>query len=288
MIISASYRTDIPAYYRDWFLNRLAAGEALVRNPYGGKSYEVDLSPEAVSGFVFWSRNPAPFKAGFEAVAAMKKPFVLQMTLTGYPRSLEAGTLGTEAALAAMRAFVAAWGQQSLVWRYDPVILTDDTPHHWHERQVAKLARALRGLTDECVFSFAEPYRKTRRNLGAAGIDWRDPEPEEKQALLARLAAIVADAGMRPTLCAQPDLRTPLLTPARCIDGDRLSRAAGHPLEARTKGQRPGCLCAEARDIGAYDACPQGCAYCYANRSREAAQKMLARHDPRTPALTLT
>lgn len=279
MIVSASYRTDIPAYYADWFCARLAAGFAEVRNPYNGRFYRVDLSPATVDGFVFWTRNPAPFAAGFDAVQALARPCVVQMTITGYPRGLEPGVLDADAAVAALRGLSDRLGRRAVVWRYDPVALTAATPAGWHRENVARLAGRLAGATDECVLSFAAIYRKTARNMDATGIVWRDPAAAEKRSLLAELAAIVAGEGMAARLCAQPDLLAAGLAPARCIDAARLGDIAGAPVSAKTKGQRPGCLCAESRDIGRYDACPQGCAYCYANASRAAARRSLAAHD---------
>lgn len=280
MIVSASYRTDIPAYYGDWFQRRLRAGFALVRNPYGGPDYRASLKAEDVTGFVFWTRNPTPFAAGLKDAAALDRPILVQMTITGYPRALEPGVLEADAAVAAFRALAERLGPRAVVWRYDPVLLTEATPPAWHRANVRRLAGALAGSTDECVFSFAQIYRKSRRNLAAAAVDWSDPDEHDKAALLAELGAIVGKAGMTASLCAQPDLLSEGLAPARCIDADRLADIAGGPVEARTKGQRPGCLCAEARDIGRYDLCPQGCVYCYANASRAAARAGLAGHDP--------
>ncbi|MGZ0187243.1 MAG: DUF1848 domain-containing protein [Alphaproteobacteria bacterium] len=280
MIVSASYRTDIPAYYGDWFKRRLAAGYVDVHNPYGGKPYRVELTAEAVSGFVFWTRNPQPFESAFAAVQAMERPFIIQMTITGYPRVLEAGVLDRDPAVAAFQALARLYGRDAVVWRYDPVIITDATPPAWHENAVAQLAKALREYTTECVLSFAHIYRKTRRNLEAGAIGWRDPVEDEKKALLGQLAAIIRNEGLMASLCAQPTLLGDGLTPARCIDAARLSSVAGRAIAAKTKGARPGCLCADARDIGRYDRCPQGCVYCYANANRETARTGLQRHDP--------
>lgn len=279
MIVSASYRTDIPAYYGDWFVARIAAGHADVVNPYGGRPSRVALTADAVAGFVFWTRNPAPFGAGFDAAAALGRPSIVQFTITGYPRALEPGVLETEAAIRAFRDLAGRLGTRAVVWRYDPVVLTAATPGDWHLKNIDRLAAALAGATDECVLSFAHVYRKTRRNLDAAGLAWRDPPADEKRALLARLAGAVAAHGMTPTLCAQPDLLADGLAPAACIDAARLADVGGGPLDVRTKGNRPGCLCAESRDIGRYDSCAQGCCYCYANQTRAAASRRLAVHD---------
>ncbi len=285
MIISASYKTDIPAFYGRWFLNRLDAGHCLMVNPYGRQTHRIDLSPDAVDGFVFWTRNAGPFGQAFEAVAARGNPFMIQVTVTGYPRALESNVLETERAVDQIRTLAGRWGPRAVVWRYDPVVLSSLTGQGWHLANFARIAEALKGRTDEVVLSFLQPYRKTARNLDAAaslhGFDWRDPPLDEKRELLAALAAIALNAGMTPTLCTQPHLLdVPDVSAARCIDMKRLSDIAGRHVAGRRKGNRPGCDCAESRDIGDYDTCTQGCAYCYAVNSRVVAQRRLKAHDP--------
>lgn len=258
MIVSASYRTDIPAYYAIWFMNRLAAGHALVANPYGGPDYRVSLRPGEADAIQFWSRNMGPLLADLDAVRAAL-PFAVSFTLTGYPRELEKATLPVERALAQMAGIARRFGRRVLVWRYDPVVLSTLTPPDWHRAQVARLARALRGVADEATFSFLQPYAKSARHLDATarrhGFAWRDPPDDEKRALLADLAAIVRQEGLAATLCAQPHLLSPGLDAAHCIDAQRLSDIAGAAIAAREKGNRPGCACARSRDIGAYDSC---------------------------------
>ena len=293
MIVSASYRTDIPAFYSDWFLARLAAGYAEVANPYGGRPYRVDLGPEAVDGFVFWTRNAEPFRPALEAVAARGTPFVVQYTVTGYPRALEPSVVPWERAVQAIRALAAAYGPKAVVWRYDPVLETGLTPPAWHRETVARIAGALteggQPAVDEVVLSYAQIYKKTRANTERAarahGFTWRDPEDSEKKALLSELAAIAANHGLTASLCAQEELLGPGLEAARCVDQARLSAVAGRPIAARTKGNRPGCLCAESRDIGAYDSCPHGCVYCYAVRSPGLAKQNHRRHEATAESL---
>jgi hypothetical protein len=276
MIISASYRTDIPAFHGDWFLAALAAGEVAVANPYNRRASMVDLRPEAVDGYVFWTRNARPFMHAFAAVAAQGKPFVVQYTILGYPGAIDAGVIDPPLAIANARAIAETYGRRALVWRYDPILLTPGTETAWHRANFARLADALAGIADEVVVSFAQLYAKSARNLGKAGVTWRAPEIAEQAALIAALRAAAAERGMVLSLCTQPDLAAASGAPgARCVDAARLADIAGRPIGAAAKGNRPGCLCAESRDIGAYDSCVHGCRYCYAVSDHAAVQRRM-------------
>ena len=280
MIVSASYRTDIPAYYGPWFLRRLKAGFCRAANPYGGKPATVSLKPPDVDGFVFWTRNPGPFADALQELRARRLPFVVQFTITGYPRALEAAVRKTDRAVAQFRSLARRYGPRIAVWRYDPILFTSITTPDWHARNFASLADALRGSTDEVVVSLIDDYRKTRRNLALAARAHGFtpiPPPGDMRSFLRGLAGIAADHGMKLTACTEPALD---IAPARCIDARRLSDIAGKEIAARRRGNRPGCLCDESRDIGAYDSCAQGCAYCYAVADRDRAKLNLAAHDP--------
>ncbi len=284
MIISASYKTDIPAFYGPWLMNRLAAGWVSVKNPYGGSSFSVDLRPEAVDGFVFWTRNLGPFMDELDEIKRLGYPFVVHYTITAYPRHLQSKTIGEEDAIGHLRDLARRFGPLAGVWRYDPVLVTSLTPPDWHRATFARLAGLLAGVLDEVVLSFAQTYRKTIRNLDRAardhGFSWRDPDDDEKRALLADLAELASRAGMRTTLCGQPDLITAPLSPARCIDGERLAGVAGRMIGAPGKAHRESCACWSSRDIGDYDSCPHGCVYCYAVNGRDGAKRRFGEHQP--------
>ena len=291
VIVSASYRTDIPAFYADWFMRRLAAGYCRVSNSYGGGDYEVLLTPEAVDGFVFWTRNMRPLLRHLDAIRRVA-PFFVQFTLTGYPRALESSVIGVEEGVAQFRELRDRFGPRAAVWRYDPIVFAADLDAEAHCDGFARLAQALAGAVDEVVLSVMTPYKKTRRNLDRAarrhGFVWYDPSLEEKQGLLARLAAVAADQGIAATLCSQPELLVPGLGEARCVDAERLSDIAERPIAARESGNRPGCRCALSRDIGAYDTCPHGCVYCYAVADRDRTVANFRAHDPAADCLMPT
>jgi hypothetical protein len=224
-----------------------------------------------------------------DEVARRGFPFVVHYTITGYPRAIEPGVMDWERAVESSREIARRFGPQSVVWRYDPIVSSTLTTESWHGENFARLARALEGATDEAVVSFAHNYLKTKRNMDAAaeanGFAWNDPEAAWKRGMAARLAMIAKRHGMRLTLCSQPEFAAGEAGEARCIDAARLSRVAGCDIAAKAKGNRPGCACFESRDIGDYDSCPQGCAYCYAVRGRDAARARLAAHDPESEFL---
>ena len=288
MIISASYRTDIPAFYAEWFRRRFAAGHARVVNPYGGQSARVPLR-DGVDGFVFWTRNIGPFLPALADLRHAGLPFVVQYTVTAYPRTLEASVIAAERSVALIARVAADYGPRAVVWRFDPIVFSSQTQAGFHRDAFARLAAALAGSVDEVVISFATVYAKTARNLNAAAADhgftWSDPADEDKRLLATELAALAAAAGLKLTMCSQPGFVVPGTAGAACVDAGRLEDVAAgwglaRKLAAKRKGNRPGCLCHESRDIGAYDSCPHGCVYCYAVRSPALAKRRFRRHDP--------
>lgn len=287
LIISASYRTDIPAFYADWFAERLAAGYVKVANPYGGPFYTVSLRPADIDGFVFWTRNIRPFLPQLRRVHDLGLPFVVQFTLTGYPRALESAVPAAARAINALRRVADTYGSRVAVWRYDPILLSSLTPVDFHLANFAGLAERLTGVVDEVCVSFAHIYRKTRRNLDAArlrhDVTWWDPEIEEKRRLREELENTANSHGIRLTVCSQEPVGG---TPARCVDARRLADLAGRPLRVPQKGNRTGCLCATSRDIGAYDTCPHGCVYCYAVGERSRAVRHYKASDSSSETLT--
>ncbi len=285
MIISASRRTDIPAYFADWFFNRLAAGFVLVRNPmHPHQVSRVALTRDVVDGFVFWTKDPAPMLGRLDLLRDY--PFYVQFTLTGYGRDVEPGLPGKGETLVPTFARLAERiGPERVIWRYDPIFLSQTYTADVHLHRFEQLARRLAPHTRRCTISFLDFYRGTERRM--AGLDLL-PFPAEAQAELAgRLAEIAHGYGLAIATCAEAmDLSACGIGHAHCIDGELLARIGGIPLAASPdKNQRPACGCAESIDIGAYNTCRNGCRYCYANYTPAAIAANAARHDPRSPLL---
>lgn len=290
MIISASYKTDIPTFYGEWFMNRLQAGYCKMVNPYSQQVYRVDLTAEAVDGFVFWTKNIGPFLQYLPAVQRRGYPFIVQHTITGYPRELEDRVIDSKHAVDAMHALAATYGPDVAVWRYDPIIVSSLTSLDWHRRNFETLAQALEGATDEVIISLGQVYKKSRRNMQEAarvyGLDWSEHEtlPMTKvRELVSELAQVASSRSMRVKICSQRALHIMGVTEAaRCVDAERLERVSGRSIveQVALRGNRPECACFASRDIGEYDTCPHGCVYCYAVHHRDLALSRYKAHDP--------
>jgi hypothetical protein len=284
VIISASYKTDIPAFYGEWFMNRLRAGFCKMVNPYNRRVIRVSLLPETVDGIVFWTKNVGPFIKYLPEVQSRGFPFILQHTINGYPKALEQAVVDAPRAIKHLRQVADTYGPRVAVWRYDTIVNSSLTPREFHLETFARLAKSLEGATDEVVISFAHFYNKTLRNMRQAatehGFSWSDPSDEWKQSLAAELASVAAAHQIQLTVCSQPQFITASCAEARCVDATRLASITGKPVMACLKGNRKECGCFESRDIGEYDTCPHGCVYCYAVHNQALAKSRYKQHDP--------
>lgn len=291
MIISASYKTDIPAFYGEWFINRLRAGHCKTVNPYGGQIYTIKLSPENVDGFVFWTKNIGPFLKYLPEIHQTGIPFVIQHSINGYPHELESRVVSSSSTTEHMKRIAREYGPERLVWRYDPILFSSLTDFTWHLQTFRTLAEQLEGTTDEVVVSFAQLYKKTTRNVEEAaqrhGFSWEDHQSwefvrENGRKLVGALAEVALARGMHLKICSQREFLIEGVHEARCIDVDRLERIVGRSLshDVQLKGNRKECGCFASRDIGEYDTCPHGCVYCYAVRDRNLALSRYKAHDP--------
>lgn len=253
-------------------------------NPYNNLSRRISLYPKDVDAIIFWTKNARPMLPALDRIAEMGHFFLIQYTITNYPRELEASVTNADKAVEHIKSLATRWGRRCVVWRYDPILITSHTSQEWHVANFSRLTRELSGLVDEVVVSFAHFYKKTRTNLevaaGSAGFDFYDPSRPEKLELLYRLSELARQAGISLTVCSQPEIVPSNATSARCVDTERIADVRGQRMNFRIRGNRPGCECAESIDIGEYDTCPHGCVYCYAVRSRDLAKQRHHEHDP--------
>lgn len=280
-IISASRRTDIPAFYMPWFMNRLRAGTVSYPNPFSGERCAVSLRPEDVHSIVFWSKFYGPFLPHLEELRQRGYRFYCHYTITGAPRALEPHGPDRRRAVAVAHHLAARTSPRHVLWRFDPIVFTPELGADFYLGRFRELAQSLDGVTVRCYFSFATFYGKVARQLRRAGLQYRDPPLEEKQALVAALADIAEEHGITLYACCQDALVEGKVRRAHCVDGDLLAELfPDRPLVSEARPTRQQCGCVASRDIGMYDTCRFGCVYCYANRGPEIAAARRRTHDP--------
>lgn len=291
MIISASRRTDLPAFHTEWFIRRVRAGYCTVRNPFNpAQQSRISLNPEDVDALVFWSRFPRPMLSYLDELDGRGFRYYFLFTLLDYPRVLEPRAPRTSAAVRVFRELAQRIGPERVVWRYDPIILGTGMDAAFHLRTFERLCDLLAGHTRRCVVSVLENYRKIRARMLALetqGVRLLPCEPDAMRGLLARMASCADSRGMELRSCAQEiDYGPQDVRPNRCVDPELLNRLFGLQLpQEKDAGQRPHCGCAPSRDIGAYDTCGFGCAYCYANSNFARSRARLRRQDVTAEAM---
>ena len=279
VIVSASRRTDVPAFFGGWFMKRLQEGYVMVRNPLNRSHVRrVELTPDQVDCIVFWTKNPTPFLRYLPELDAMGYTYYFQYTLNPYPKQIEGGLPAQRDRISAFQVLADHVGPNRVVWRYDPIILTDSLTIAWHLAQFAELARELKDYTRRCVISFVDTYQKTRHNTKHLGM--RLISVEDMHALGRGMGGTARSCGLEVTACCEAvDLQQYGITRASCIDANLVAEITGAALQIpRDRHQRSGCSCAASIDIGAYNTCLHQCTYCYANTSARAVQENLGRH----------
>ena len=219
LLISASRRTDIPAFFPDWFSECLSRGTAAYRNPYSGHPASVSLARDDVAAFVFWTRNPLPFLPVLGRLEEAGYRSVFHVTVTGYPRALEPAAPPLDEALAAFRGLAGTVGPARVLWRFDP-ILPGEGPSETVAR-FDKVSAALEGSSARCTLSIAHPYRKSLRAMRNAPELWR-PSKGLRSAV-ERIAAIGRARGFRMVSCCSSALQDWGIPGAACVDVELLS-----------------------------------------------------------------
>ncbi len=285
MLISASRRTDIPAYYSEWFFNRIREKYVLVRNPMNHhRVSRISLTPDVVDGIVFWTKNPLPMLNRLNELKDYM--YYFQFTLTPYGSDVEPGIPSKQDVLVpAFQHLSETLGPGRVIWRYDPVFLSNMYTEQYHYENFEKLAEQLCRHTKKCTFSFLDLYKNTRRNASALGII---PLSDEKMIRMAKkFARIAGQYDFTLDACAENTDFTPLgIRPARCVDAQLFERLLGCRLNtAKDKNQRPECSCDASIDIGLYNTCPGGCKYCYANYNAGTVSGNKSKHKPDSPLI---
>ena len=282
MIINTGQRTDIPAFYTPWFINRLKAGFVMARSPYDPRFVtRYRLSPDVVDLIGFCTKNTAPMLAHMDLL----KPFhtFWYVTITPYGREIESNVPGKKSVLESFKRLSDIVGIDSVGWRYDPIFISDDYPVERHVRAFEYMAKALAGYTKTAVISFIDLYEKTKRNFPEA----RAMSEAERLTLGEAFCEIGRAHGMTIRPCAEGnELAQFGADCGGCMTVAMYERAIGRRLKIpRVPPARTACACYLGGDIGAYNTCGHFCRYCYANYDADVVKKNMRRHDPASPLL---
>ena len=282
MIINTGMRTDIPAFYSEWFVNRLKAGFVLVRNPYNPRSVtRYRLSPDVVDLIGFCTKNPAPMLPHMDLLRPYGQYWFV--TVTPYGREIEPRVPDKRNVLESFRRLSGIVGVDSIGWRYDPVFISEEYPVERHIKAFEYMAKALSGYTRTAVISFIDLYEKTKRNFPEA----KRVTAEQRLLLGKTFTEIGKQYGMTIRPCGEGnELETFGADCSGCMTIATYEQALHQRLKMpKTAPARKECACCLGGDIGAYNTCGHLCRYCYANYDAETVRNNMTGHDPESPLL---
>lgn len=282
MILNTGSRTDIPAYYSDWFYNRIKEGYVLSRNPYYPTQItKYLLNSEVIDVMVFCTKNPFPMLDRISLLSAFDMFWFV--TITPYGKEIEPHVPPKELVIRYFQKLSELIGKERISWRYDPVFVTDKYSIDYHIEQFYQMAKALSGYTDQCVVSFIDLYQKTKRNF--RGI--RSVTNKEQERLIDAFSEIAKENDLQIHLCCEnPNLVRENVDVNGCMSKSVLEKSLGCKLNVpQKKMARKECSCLLGADIGAYNTCGHGCLYCYANYDKETVVKNRKLHHVSSPLL---
>ena len=309
IIVSASRSTDIPAFYSDWFIERLEAGYVKWYNPFNNQPLYVSFANTKL--FVFWSKNPKPMLERLDKLEALGfKQYYFQFSLNDYvAEGFEPNVPNVEERIDTFRRLSDRIGKERVIWRFDPLLLTDKISVEVLLERIAKIGRRLKGYTEKLVFSFIDiaSYKKVKKNLVDSGC--REFIAEEQLKFANGLARLNDELGLELATCGElADLSECGIKHNKCVDDELIMRLFHGDEElmnyigaekdifgewhivkrAKDKGQRAACGCIVSKDIGEYNTCPHLCHYCYANANNAAALENWERHQTYPHSETIT
>lgn len=282
MIIHTGMRTDIPAFYSEWFMNRIKEGYVLVRNPYNENQVtKYILNPDLVDIIGFCTKNPAPMLPYMDLLKDYGQYWFV--TITPYGRGIEPGVPAWEKVVQDFRRLSEIVGNDSIGWRYDPIFISDTYTVERHLRDFEDMAAGMSGYTKTCVISFIDLYAKVRKNFPEV----REVPKKKRIEIGATMVRIAHKYGMTVKTCAEGDELTAYGADCRgCMTMETYERALQCRLEPpKKKGAREECACYLSCDIGSYNTCGHLCKYCYANYSEQLVRQNREKHDINSPFL---
>jgi hypothetical protein len=319
-VISASRKTDIPAFYTEWFMNRIRAGFCHWINPYTGQVYNLSLKPEDCVAIVFWTRNPIPLLPYLDELTARGFKYYFHFTIMGYPPAIETHAPALNQAIRAFQALSEHVTPDRVFWKYDPILISHLTPPQYHIDRFGEIAGRLSGYTRRCAYSWLIMFEQTQQNLAGLqsenGITIHNLSRHSQHKMLAEMVKIAQANDLQLHSCFSDDyLHIPGIQAGSCVDIQVLRKLTAKPdleeisaaqfgqaLRGKQNDRTPidtiralaargrralkfspshgPCRCVASIDIGSDDTCLFGCTYCLATHSRRQALQNYQARDP--------
>ncbi len=282
MILNTGNRTDIPAFYSEWFMNRIHEGFVMVRNPYyPTQIIKYSLDPKVIDCLIFCTKNPTPMIEHLNELNDFNQLWFV--TITPYASDIEPNVINKYDVIEATKQLSKHLGKNCVEWRYDPIFINERYTKEYHKRAFHKIARELSGYISEVVISFIDLYPKTIKNFPE--VKAVSKEDQEELSIEFSKIAQAYDFKMR-TCLEDSSLSKYGINTNGCMTQDVIERAIGKSLKIKKNIQtRQGCKCLLGNDIGVYNTCGHLCKYCYANFSKELVIKNMKNHNPMSPLL---
>ena len=258
MIINTGTRTDIPAFYSKWFLNRIAEGFVISKNPYNNQLYKYNFNPKTVDVICFCSKNPKPLVKNLDKLSEYKQFWFT--TITPYGKDIEVNVPDYKKVIKTFKALSGSVGINAVSWRYDPIFITEKYNLDFHIEKFEEMASELHEYTSDCTISFIDLYQKVLRNFPEAN----EVTVEERLIIGENFAKIAGEYGIQMKTCVEGTLLDQFgFDSTGCMTQQVLEKAIGNNLKVpKGKYHNRECNCLMGRDIGLYNTCMHGCKYC--------------------------
>ena len=282
MIINTGCRTDIPAFYAKWLMNRIREGYVLVRNPYNPNQVtKYNLSPSVVDCLAFCSKNPEPMLCYLEELDKYKQYWFV--TITPYGKDIEPNVPDKPKVMESFKKLSNHIGVNSIGWRYDPIFIGNEFDVSKHIECFESMSRELKGYTHNCTISFLDLYEKVKRNAP----DIKPPTKEEQIEIATAFSRIGKENNMIIHVCCEKTYLSQYgLQCNGCMSQEIVEKAINNKLQPpKRKNLRQECSCLMGNDIGAYNTCGHLCKYCYANANKQFVIENMKKHDDNSPFL---
>lgn len=282
MILLASGRCDIPAFYSEWFYHRLKEGYVDVRNPYNEHMISrIYLEERNVDGIVFCTKNPIPMLSRLNEIPF---PYIFHITLTPYQHDIEPQVITKTKIIEAIKTLAMKIGKERVFLRYDPILINDTYTVDYHARAFERLCAYVHTYVSGIIISFVDDYKNLRKHQHELCLEHMNDDM--MRTIASRLGPIAQMYQIPVQTCAKKiDLREFGITQTPCFERQQLSKLFHKTIKSQGRSVRSNCACLPSVDIGDYNCCRHMCKYCYANYDEAVIQRRMQQHDPLSSVL---